>query len=350
MNRVSFSSPLVRSVLTAAVIGICSVAAHAAVPPWLYRVDVPVESQAAAERGDASRVAIAELLTRLTGATRWPGNPTIGDALRAPERYYSGYTYATRGDRLWLQFDFDPRAVTGLVRRSGVDVWPVNRPVLVAWIADPESNVLARLDREGSAIDFVWRARQRGVPVQLPLMDVEDQQLVDADDVRNARLRTLDRASQRYGADGLLIGALSDSGGGVKLDAQLRWDGLVRRFSRTADSGDEVFEALSAWAADALLERQAVAATSGELMSLAVRNVATPGAYAALLRYLQANQLVRAVHVTRVREGVVELTLAVTASEESMVALFRRDGRLADASEVPDAILSAVREMVWRDG
>jgi uncharacterized protein len=52
------------------------------------------------------------------------------------------------------------------------------------------------------------RARERGLPLQLPLMDLDDQLAVDPAAVWGRLSQTLQPASERYGADIVLVGRL----------------------------------------------------------------------------------------------------------------------------------------------
>ncbi|MDH3644930.1 MAG: DUF2066 domain-containing protein, partial [Gammaproteobacteria bacterium] len=67
--------------------------AVAEVVPWLYEVEVPVESQTATARQSASRVALLELLTRLTGLTNVPRVEAVSSAMAAPDRYYNQFRF-----------------------------------------------------------------------------------------------------------------------------------------------------------------------------------------------------------------------------------------------------------------
>ncbi|MFX3657599.1 MAG: DUF2066 domain-containing protein [bacterium] len=187
--------------------------------PWLYDVRVPVADQSPGARIEAGGRALAELLTRITGLASVPRSDPVNRALAAPDLYDSQFGFERGADGgLELGLQFVPDAVLKLVREARLPVWRANRPRVVAWIvvedASGERAVLGTASDHPVAQAVRERARQRGLPLQLPLMDLEDQLAVDPAAVWGRLSQTLLPASERYGADIVLVGRLQQVPGG----------------------------------------------------------------------------------------------------------------------------------------
>ena len=97
-----------------------------------------------------------------------------------------------------------PRAVLGLIRDAGLPVWRANRPTVVAWVVLDDGSERRILGAESThpAIEALRsRARERGVPLRLPLLDLQDLSAVSFTDVWGGFEEGIVAASARYRAD-----------------------------------------------------------------------------------------------------------------------------------------------------
>ena len=261
-------------------------AVDAKVLDWLYDVEVPVASQADAERQRAARGALATVLMRVTGLAALPSNTEVEAALRQPERFYARYEYATRspatsavrgepslagqehpandaldesGNRqalgdaeppssttaasapaspaMFLSFHFEPGSVQALLRRAELPIWAANRPTVLAWVAVEQGDdrqLVAATGADDIAAALAERRRQRGLALALPLMDLQDSTIAPTD-VWGRFWERINAVSTRYGSDLLLLGNVRQVRDGVW---QGRWDLRVRRAPATASLGD----------------------------------------------------------------------------------------------------------------
>ena len=84
-------------------------AALAAPIPWLYEVDVEVEAQTVEAREAASRIALVEVLARVSGLAHVPRNAIVRDALDSTERYYSRFVFLEDGFQVGDHVSSDPK-------------------------------------------------------------------------------------------------------------------------------------------------------------------------------------------------------------------------------------------------
>lgn len=182
--------------------------ASAALLPNLYQVREPVDSQAPDERNAALSRAFEALLLRLTGDAGALQKGELAALRSDPQRVISVYGY----DGQDLVVDFDPASISRLLRQAGLPQWGANRPVVLTWWLNAEHDGQALVGDAQSAAEALQRAaRHRGLPLRLPLADLEEQLAITADSLFQAD--GLRQASERYAADALLaVEALEEDG------------------------------------------------------------------------------------------------------------------------------------------
>ena len=105
------------------------------------------------------------------------------------------HQFALSGQQLTLRFD--PARVDRLLRQANEPVWGLRRPLVLLWWVD-ERNGSRQLMGESTAAEQ-WQqlsaaAVRRGLPLMLPLMDLDDSMAVASADLQE---RALDRVSGR---------------------------------------------------------------------------------------------------------------------------------------------------------
>lgn len=329
------------------------------VVPWLYEVEVPVENQSRQARLDASGEALLQVLTRVTGLVSVPRVEAVQDALSAPDRYYNQFRYVevegvdpegrpTAELRLIVQFERG--SLLRLVKIAELPVWRANRPRVVAWVVLDRGgarSILSPGDSEGLASAMSARARDRGVVVTLPLLDLEDRMLVDPAAVWGRVSTVLDPASARYHADVVLVGRLQQVGGDQWAGAWEFWlDGDLRPLSTSAADPARVVVAGVDFLADELAQRHAVLGRLPRPVRLGVSGVGSARDYGELLGYLAELEFVDDVAVAGVKGDRVGLVVTTRADIDQLIANFRFDRRLA---ELPGGTSGTAEvELLWR--
>jgi len=192
----------------------------------LYTVTVPLsfelpEDQAPLTEQDYVRLAMGRLLTRITGRTDAFIDPALEDLLRDSAQYVVQRGYP---DRESLVVTFDARAVEEALVQREQPVWGEERPMTLLWVAidagfgergilaaEPPDLPTARSEQL-VAIEAELRtqldsaASDRGLPVTLPLWDLQDMGALDFIDVWGGFSDRVRQASERYGADAILSG------------------------------------------------------------------------------------------------------------------------------------------------
>ncbi|MBM7059770.1 DUF2066 domain-containing protein [Pseudomonas sp. UL073] len=264
-----------------------SVPCFAAMVADLYQVREPVTSQTPEERNAGLTRAFDTLVTRLTGDSKAAQHPALAALRSDPQQIVSQYGYEN-GPPTVLMVDFDPVSTERSLRQAGLPLWGANRPTLLAWWlnSSSEGNSLVG-DGQASAAPLQRAAQHRGLPVRLPLADLNEQLVGTPENLTADSPDALRQASERYASDALLaVDAHEDAG---QWQAQWRlWVGDSR-------------EQGSAQAADADSLADAVMLAVSE--RLAPRYVAAPGAASGQLTLqVQGADLTRYAELSRLLE------------------------------------------------
>jgi hypothetical protein len=336
--------------------------AHAvSVVPWLYEVAVPVDSQSTADRQRASSQALLVMLARATGLSSVPRTEPVREALANAERYYNEFSFANqREGGLDLVIQFDARAVLELLKSADLPIWRSARDRVVAWLvlerngervlvgaATADQLTADELTTDELKTALVERSRARGLDLDLPLLDLEDQLKVTPAAVWGRLSQVLEPASRRYDADVLLVGRLSEI-------APEQWQGewefwlddqvLAHQTSGTdllAQAGQMV-DLLT----DELAARNAVLGRESGQLQLAVSGIRSPADYGGLLTYLHSLEFIDALVVRRLQGNRLWIDLQTRADADQLGDLFEADQQLfRDRLALIDA---ADLQLVWR--
>ncbi|WP_434772312.1 DUF2066 domain-containing protein [Pseudomonas entomophila] len=178
--------------------------AQAAPVPGLYQVREAVEGQGAEARTAATGKALQTLVLRLTGDPKAAQGAALAALRKDPQRIISQFGYEA-GPPETLVVEFDPGSTERALRQAGLALWGSNRPSIVGWWLD-ETVEGSHLVGDGQAEANVLRraAQHRGLPLRLPLADLQEQLIADGAQLDSPAPDALRDASQRYATDAVL--------------------------------------------------------------------------------------------------------------------------------------------------
>ncbi|MFL1808855.1 DUF2066 domain-containing protein [Plesiomonas shigelloides] len=180
-----------------------------------YLVRLPVSG---AQLTDAQRSeALDDMLIRYSGLRELPASPALQSAQQQAGRYIVQTQTRNENGEKTADVSFDPAAVQHLAQTLGLPVWNHDRPAIMLWLVDNRGNNSAgdrriMLDQEYSAAREQLRqvAMERGIPLLLPLGDLEDNMAVSASDVYGNFINPIAAASLRYQPDAVLVASLNN--------------------------------------------------------------------------------------------------------------------------------------------
>jgi len=213
--------PVVRQVLLVTLlalgIGLSGADARAASVSGLYGAPVELASGASAPSRDNFNEALSWVLVKVTGLSE--AESAAARARLFPNSSSLVQRYSVLSDEQ-VQIDFDPLAVRKVLDGAGMPVWGPDRPLVAVWLAVDIGGGQRYILSGGSgggrsaqddAEDELRLAVQdiaasRGLPIVLPLVDAQDLSRVSFSDLWGDFRDPVVTASQRYGAEAVLIG------------------------------------------------------------------------------------------------------------------------------------------------
>ncbi|MBB6342109.1 hypothetical protein HNP49_002277 [Pseudomonas fluvialis] len=276
----------------------------------LYQVREAVSGQQPEERSAALTRALDTLVLRLTGSVAAVQNPGLAELRKNPQQVISQYGY--EADALLVQFD--PVSTDAALQRAGLSLWGANRPAIIAWWFDEsvESNNLLTDGQEGGAL--VKRAAQhRGLPIRLPIGDLNEQLIVTSESLREEVPAELAKASERYSTDATLAVLTRSEYAGMKAEWTL-WLGDTReQGNASAADPAQLADAVLLAVSERLAPRFVVAPGAARSLTLEVEG-------ADLARYAELQRLLEPFAAQLVKADGGRLTFRVSASAEQLRA------------------------------
>ncbi|WP_312936604.1 DUF2066 domain-containing protein [Pseudomonas sp.] len=297
----------------------------------LYQVREPVQGQGEQARAEATGHAFDTLVQRLTGDASAAQSPALASLRKDPQPIISQFGFEG-GTPESLLVEFDPGSTERALRKAGLALWGSNRPSILGWwlFETAEGSHLVG-DGQPDAKALRRAAQHRGLPLRLPLGDLQEQLVADAKQLEAKQPAALREASERYGANALLAVHAQQAEGQWQAKWQL-WLGDQR-------------EQGTAQGADPAALADAVMLAIGN--RLAPRYVVRPGSSSSVQVRVQGMNLARYAELGRVLEAYAPrlqrvtgdtLTYAVSGNREQLraqLALGKLQEVQNDAQPVP---------------
>ncbi len=324
--------PMRRIVLVSLWLLVCLPAAAVEVQ-GLFTVSVPVSGQGAEEREGALYAAFSRLLVRIgSGRAMLEDEHALTLLQRAP-RFMEQYRYRQTPEGLFLEVRFDPRAVERALLENGLPLWGRTRPLTLAWVVIQEGGQrhLINEDNTHPLLEAMRReSAERALPLSFPLLDLEDQMALSVTDVWGGFVDRILGASERYGAEAVLVGRL------YRDFTTRRWQGRWflledgRVMDRWVVSGplDWVAAEGVARAADVLASRYAQRLDRAAGVRLWVNGITGLADYARVQRYLEGLTVVERAQPVVVAGGRLALDLRLRGEVAALVQAIALGGVL----------------------
>ena len=302
--------------------------AAAAVSPQLFESEVTVQSQAPALRAAAMKSALEEVLARVAGDYSVLQTEPAQVLLQKPSRLVQQYRYFTVPGsqppvlKLWVRFDGN--AIQQSLQQQDLAYWGAERPDTLVWLAVDDSGtryLVSADDQTDVHRQMAAQARQRGLPILFPLMDLEDQTKARFTDIWGGYFDDVVNGSARYNPQAILIGRLQrDASAGWSahwyLDVAGRpvsWSDSRRQLAALLQQGlDDT--------ADQLASRFAMADNGfgSNAVSISVSGVNSLAAYARVNDYLASLTQVTGFQVESINGSEVQYGLRLNGGLQDL--------------------------------
>lgn len=296
----------------------------------LYQAEAAVSSRDEAERTALAPTLLRQVMLKVVGNEALLNATDLSSIEAEANGYVQQYEYQrtnilahdlTQPDQLALRLKFDANAVNKAIQQLQLPAWDKNRPDILAWVtvAEGDSATLVGLETDGLGVikPLSHAAESRGLPVLLPLMDLQDQAAVSAVDIRDNNVSELETASQRYQADIILTASIQQQDTAVMID----WHANGRDVSESWQTQGSLNDALQQGVgnlADKLALRYTQQLNSDQpkqRLKLSVSNVMSFADYNRLMQYLEQLDLVTDIQVANLGEQQLDLDIGFQGSE-----------------------------------
>lgn len=246
------------------------------------------------------------------------------------------------GDPQMVVFSFDKPAVDKLLTAQGLPVWGATRPSMIAWLAvqdDTGRYLLGAHSNEALSAQVVGAAQRHGLPLLLPLMDLQDQRALRFADVWAGFAEPVLQASSRYRTEAVLIGRLyPDRGGSWQAQWTVLESGVRQTWDTNAPGVDEIINLGISGATGILAARYAPAIGTQQpgLMPVLITGVRNLRDYSRVSAYLASLQQVTQVQVSQVEPERVQFDLVLEGVPEAVVKTIALGDTLRPVQDVTE--------------
>lgn len=318
---------------------------HAAEVNKLDEADITVASRANDVKNNALKEALAAVFLKNSGLPSVVLNPLVKAQINNPEVILTQYGYYEKNGELMLKASFDHQRVISTLREAGLPVWGSQRPLTLLWMSVDENNepsILADASSADIRSGLAQESSNKGIPLLLPIMDLDDVMQVSITDVRGMFTDVLANASTRYQADYFAIANLDTQGVNVhytiKLFDKNRTNGVLQPLiSQQGDATDnqQATKRMMNILADYYISQYAIASTG--------RDVATQVSFTGLNNmtqlvhvetYLRQLSAVKSLKLSQFKGDAATYTIELFSSVDDLQRLLNIDSRLSQLDTV----------------
>jgi uncharacterized protein len=293
----------------------------------LYQEEIAVSNQGEQERRRAYTEAFSRVITKVTGERRWLQHPQVATAMRGADRFVAEVSYRSSGvagqQSGILDVRFDQSLIDNLLNQANIPVWDNNRASVLLWLTIQDTDgrrVMLGSSAEHALLDQVRQfADERAVPVLIPILDLQDRQLVTPDQAWALDPDALRLAAGRYAADSVLAGRVLITPEGELVGFwQLIFRDDVQAFDHVAAVGTYM---------DVPLDRASARLASHfglvlsafdreDQVSIRVDGINNLQSHTQLISYLESLSVVQQVQVSALRPQGLDLNLRLLGTRQ----------------------------------
>ena len=310
-------------------------------------IELLVSGDSDDERKQSFTKALGLILTKDSANSDVINQPEIKAALSNSGRYVQRFNYVSRSvaadkQDLFLQINFDPKAITKLLQRTSKVEWVNTKPITLVWFT---KDVLGSkiLDNEnigdGTADILRKKAREFGMTTILPTFDLQDIGSIKANDICSLNVDKIKSASRRYGTSVMIIGCVKPPVS--KEEWSSKWLLLrdtkqdIFTFNFTGVGIEDVItKAMREISANITSTATPVVAGQTTKVVLRITNVNGLDQYSDVVRYLHTFSQIKQIDLVNINSTEIELAINTIGGEPALLNVLGGQNKLIPNTEV----------------
>lgn len=315
----------------------------------LYETRLQVADQSGTARKDAAVEGLKKVLVKVGGQRSTLLNPRVQTALAKADVYMSQFSYSTLGRdewtpdiptaTRWLNMSFESSAVNRILKDAGIALWGENRPSVLVWLAadagQGRRNVLTNQSNSAALPALKNAAQDRGLPLLLPIMDLEDQQALPQENLWGLFSDAILAGSARYSPDAVLAGRMYPAGNDLFSGHwKFLFHGEEQVLSFEALSLNDALDQAADLAASTLAASFSIktSAGGGSGVTCEIAGVNSLDNYSRLGRYLASMSIVKRYDIRRVDHDRITVYVQLAGDMEQFTQILKLDKKLSFTS------------------
>ncbi|WP_028302809.1 DUF2066 domain-containing protein [Oceanospirillum maris] len=321
----------------------------------LFESERFVSDQSVEQRKRAAKAGLSEVLVRVSGHKSTLRDKSVQKLLENAESYLAQFSYHENADtakqsRYRLKMRFEGKSLVALLSQSKLSVWGGNRPNVLAWLAIDGPNGRFVVNSENNPLlseVFEAEGQRRGVPILLPLMDLDDERLISVSDIWGQFSDRISAASVRYAPDAIYSGRFYRSGSGWRAHWLMQAGNQRQVIELQSDQIRELFTKSVDALAEILAKKYAVVVSPTHIGDYAfnVVGIKSIADYSKLNHYLGSLQIVERVEIARIDDSGVAYRVALKGDRSQFLSVLALDSFLESDKATVDGL---EQSFFWR--
>jgi len=296
-----------------------------------YIEEIRVADRSVAERDMAFGKGLEQTLVKLTGSNDVAKLPKMEKQRSNAAVFVQSYTYVTRTDNgqsaLFLQIKFDQQSLERLMgqtiaqvgKQSGVLIWLAIRDASKTIVTEDQSDFTVALKTASTAAN---------VNISLPSMDLQDINHLSVEDICAQNLDLAKVASERYGAQSIVIGCLTKTNT-EGWESQWSLQSKDNRFNWgfSSSNTNDIFVDAMRHIAQSL--GNSVSATQPKTIVLRVSGISDLGQYAEVVKYLRQISPNSNIALISINANEVRLSVIGQEGQQALLVALNAQNKLS---------------------
>jgi hypothetical protein len=324
---------------------------HAAEVLDLYQSQTAVETREEAERIQKAPQLLRDVMVKVVGNRAMVERADLSSVMTNANDYVQQFTYEitnkdtadlTEPEALAVVLTFHEDSVNQVLRNIGLPVWGKTRPDVLVWIGIEQAGQAGILGTESAPVDITEAldnaAKQRGLPLLMPLMDLQDQMGLNYNDIASHNQARVSEASSRYNAPIVLTASVQADTADVSIKWQASGDGFADQWLSSGPLELALIDGLGHLADKVSLNySQDIDRNRPNTLRLAISNVMQFEDYRRLTTYLNKLDLVSSARVIELGGDHVTLELSYFGSDQVLLRTFNVDNVITEEEGISGA-------------